>query len=160
VFVINRSFDIPVETMFKMWTDPKHFSQWLGPVGTRMEYIHDEIKAGKTTSYKMTYESGLAINGKMTYLKVEQPNYLEYTQIFCDEHGKPCKHPNVPVWPDVMLTRVLLSEEGENQTRVTVTWEPHGNVSQAELKAFTDMKSGMSQGWSEAFDKLESYTQR
>src|SRR5271168_2201460 len=28
-FVINRSFDAPIDLMFNMWTDPKHFSQWL-----------------------------------------------------------------------------------------------------------------------------------
>ena len=32
-FVINRTFDAPLETMFEMWTNPKHFSQWLPPTG-------------------------------------------------------------------------------------------------------------------------------
>ena len=37
-FVINRSFDAPLETMFEMWTRPEHFSQWLPPTGFEMEF--------------------------------------------------------------------------------------------------------------------------
>src|SRR5581483_6538599 len=28
-FVINRSFDAPLEAMYAMWTDPKHLAQWM-----------------------------------------------------------------------------------------------------------------------------------
>ena len=46
VFVINRSFDVPMEQMFEMWTNPHHFSQWLPPEGVQMEFIRGEIKPG------------------------------------------------------------------------------------------------------------------
>src|SRR6185437_2010325 len=32
-FVINRTFDAPLQLMFEVWTDPKHFVQWLPPTG-------------------------------------------------------------------------------------------------------------------------------
>jgi uncharacterized protein YndB with AHSA1/START domain len=155
VFVINRSFEASPEKVFAMWTDPQLFAQWLGPVGTRMEYLNAEIAEGKTAFFKMSYDSGLAMFGKMSYRKIRGPRTLEYTQIFCDEKGQPAKHPHVPVWPAVMLTRVLFTKEDEDQTRVTLNWEPFGDVTQDERKAFIGMKSGMSQGWSEAFDKLD-----
>ena len=157
VFVINRSFDAPIEMLFEMCVNPKHFAQWLGPEGTAMEYLQAEIAEGKTTFFKMTYDSGLAMYGKMTYLKIERPTRLEYTQIFCDEKGNLSKHPNVPIWPDQLRTRFFLAQEGENQTRLTIIWEPTGNYSAEELKAFVDMKSGMTQGWNQSFDKLEAY---
>lgn len=157
VFVINRSLEAPIETVFEMWTDPKHFSQWLGPADTKMEFIDKEIAVGKTSFYKMTYGAGLAMYGKMTYLKIEQPHCIEYTQIFCDKEGRLSKHPNVPTWPDTMLTKIVFSKEGENQTRVTVIWQPYGKVSAAELRAFAEMKAGMTQGWTQSFDKLENY---
>ena len=162
IFVISRSFPAPIETLFDMWVDPRHFSQWLGPVDTRMEFIQQEIAEGKTTFFKMTYGSGLAMYGKMHYLKIERPELLEYTQVFCDEEGNLSRHPNVPVWPEQMHTRVLLAPEapgpaGEPWTRVTVTWQPSGNVSVAERQAFVDMRAGMTQGWTQSFDKLEAY---
>ena len=48
-FVINRSFDAPLNMMFEMWTDPKHFSQWLPPTGFTMQYLKSDIKAGGNT---------------------------------------------------------------------------------------------------------------
>lgn len=112
IFVINRSFDAPIETLYDAWTQPKHFSQWLGPNDTQMEYLDGNIQIGKTTFYKMSYSSGLTMYGKMTYIKMEKPNYLEYTQIFCNEQGQLSKHPLVPVWPDTMFAKVFLQKRG------------------------------------------------
>ncbi|MBX3020659.1 MAG: SRPBCC domain-containing protein [Bdellovibrionales bacterium] len=161
VFVINRSFEAPIETLFEMWTNPEHFSRWLGPDDSEMEYIKADIAEGKSTFYKMSYgSSGVVMYGQMNYRRIERPNYLEYTQIFCDEKGNLSKHPNVPVWPDTMLTKVVFTKEGEDQTRVMVTWQPLGQVPLEELKAFVEMKAGMTQGWTQSFDKLEGYLTR
>ena len=107
LFVITRSFDVSIERLFDMWRDPRHFSQWLGPVGVRMDFIEDDIVEGKTSFYKMTYDTGLVMYGKMHYLKIEVPKYLEYTQVFCDEAGALSRHPHVPVWPACIRTRVF-----------------------------------------------------
>ncbi len=80
---------------------------------------------------------------------------MEYVQWFCDEQGNPDKHPNVPVWPEKILTRVRFASEEEG-SRATLTWAPHGEASPEEIQAFVDMRAGMHQGWTEAFDKLES----
>ncbi len=56
-----------------------------------------------------------------------------------------------------MLTTVMLTEEGAERTRVTVTWEPHGKVTREELETFIKARAGMTQGWTGSFDKLEDY---
>lgn len=56
-----------------------------------------------------------------------------------------------------MLTTVLLTEEGEAQTRVTVRWEVYGNATTAEVAAFVAEKGGMTKGWTGSFNKLEDY---
>jgi uncharacterized protein YndB with AHSA1/START domain len=33
VFVINRSFETDIATMFDLWTKPEHFAKWLPPAG-------------------------------------------------------------------------------------------------------------------------------
>jgi uncharacterized protein YndB with AHSA1/START domain len=63
VFVINRSFDTPIETMYKMWTDPKHFSRWLPPTGFTMEFIRADIRPGGSSFYSMSNAAGSKING-------------------------------------------------------------------------------------------------
>jgi hypothetical protein len=38
---------------------------------------------------------------------------------------------------------------------VTVTWEPYGATPPEEVAAFVKERSGMTQGWTGSFDKLE-----
>jgi uncharacterized protein YndB with AHSA1/START domain len=83
------------------------------------------------------------------------PNRIVYTQQFCDEKGKMSRHPLAPTWPAMMLTVVSLESEGPKKTRVTITWEVHGEATQAERDTFHQSKAGMTGGWTGSFDKLE-----
>lgn len=155
-FVINRTFDVPQETMFAMWTDPKHFAQWLPPTGFKMEFIHCDIKPGGSGFYRMT-NGQVEMYGKVNYLKIEKPDTLIYTQQFSDKDGGISRHPMAPTWPETMLTTVKLTAEGPEATRVTVTWEPYGAATAEEIATFIKARGGMTQGWTGSFDKLEDY---
>lgn len=155
-FVINRTFDAPLDLMFQMWTDPKHFSQWLAPTGMTMQFIRSDIRTGGNTLYYMT-GNNLKMYGRAHYLEIRKPDLLVYTQQFCDENENISRHPLAPTWPETMLTTVNLTAEGSNQTRVTVTWEPHGATTPQELETFIRAKGGMTQGWTGSFDKLDEY---
>jgi uncharacterized protein YndB with AHSA1/START domain len=154
-FVINRTFDAPLDLMFEMWTKPEHFSQWLPPTGFQMKFIRPDIRAGGSTFYFMTNGEGVKFYGRTEYLKIEKPGCIVYTQQFCDENEKVARHPLAPTWPETMLTTVKLTAEGPEQTRVTVTWEPCGAITPEELAAFIQEKAGMTEGWTGSFDKLE-----
>lgn len=156
-FVINRSFDAPIELMFEVWTNPKHFEQWLPPAGFKMNFLKSDIRPGGSTFYVMTDGGNTKMYGRTKYLEIEHPNRLVYTQQFCDENEKISRHPMAPTWPETMLTTVTLTEEGSDRTRVTITWETHGAVTHEELKAFIKERGGMTQGWTGSFDKLEAY---
>lgn len=156
-FVINRTFDAPIALMFEMWTDPKHFSQWLAPTGFTMEFIKADIKASGSSFYLMTNGAEIKMYGKAEYLKIEKPETIIYTQQFCDEKGNLSRHPMSPKWPATMLTTVKLTEEGPERTRVTITWEPNGAITREELETFIKGRGGMTQGWTGSFDKLEGY---
>jgi uncharacterized protein YndB with AHSA1/START domain len=156
-FVINRTFDAPLETMFEMWTDPKHFSQWLPPTGFEMQFIRCDIKPGGSSFYVMTGSGGMKMYGRAEYLEIERPDRIVYTQQFCDENEKLARHPMSPTWPATMLTTIQLSEEAPDRTRVTVTWECYGDVTPEELETFIKGKGGMTQGWTGSFDKLDEH---
>lgn len=157
LFIINRTFDAPIEVMFDMWTDPKHFAQWMGPTGSTMEFLRADIKAGGGSFYRMTGLGGAAMYGKASYKEVTKPHRIVYTQSFCDEQEKIIRHPMSPTWPEVMLTTVTLAEEGADRTRVTIRWEVFGGATAAERETFNKAKAGMSQGWGGSLDKLEEY---
>jgi uncharacterized protein YndB with AHSA1/START domain len=156
-FVINRSFEAPLEVMFEMWSNPKHFSKWLAPTGFNMTFIKSDIKPGGTTFYYMNNDSGMKMYGRAQYTEVHKPDRLVYTQQFCDENENLSRHPMAPTWPATMLTTVTLNAEGPTTTRVTVTWEPHGATTTEELETFIIAKGGMTQGWTGSFDKLDEY---
>lgn len=155
-FVINRSFDAPIDTVFQMWIDPQHFAKWLGPAGCQMEFIRADIRPDGSSFWKMIEGNEVKMFGSCEYLKIERPNCLVYVQQFTDSKGGLARHPFSPSWPERMLTSVEFSSEGSDTTRVTVTWEPYGKASEAEIGTFVAERSGMTKGWGESFDKLET----
>lgn len=159
IFVINRTFDASLKTMFEMWTDPKHFAQWLPPTGFEMKFLESDIRPGGKTKYAMS-GNGITMYGRAEYLKIENPNLIVYTQQFCDEKGNISRHPFAPLWPETMLTTVRLTEESPDETLVTVVWETYGNCTPAELAEFVKEKRGMTMGWTGSFDKLEAYLEK
>ncbi len=156
IFVINRSFNAPIETMFDLWTKPEHFAKWLAPTGFTMEFRRADIRAGGESFYSMT-NGAFTMYGRINYLDIRRPDRIVYTQSFADAQENVSRHPGAPTWPEVMLTTVLLAEEGPGETRVTVRWEAYGNTTPAEVDAFVAEKAGMTKGWTGSFDKLEEY---
>lgn len=156
-FIINRSFDAPINVMYEMWTNPEHFAKWLPPTGATMELIKADVHPGGHIFYCMLAGPTLKMYGRVDYLEFAKPNHIKYTQQFTDEKGNLSRHPMAPTWPESMLTIVTLTEEGPDQTRVTVTWEPAGKVTKEELETFLKERGGMTEGWTGSFDKLEAY---
>ena len=160
IFTINRSFDISIEKMFEVWTSADHISKWLPPAGFTMQFIKADIKVGGETFYVMTNGKDTTMYGQAKYLEIKKPNLIIYTQQFCDKDQNVTRHPMAPTWPETMLTTVTLYSEGSEQTRVTITWEAFGPVTDAELQTFISARAGMTQGWTGSLDKLEDYTEK
>lgn len=156
-FVINRTFDAPLDLMFELWTKPEHISKWLPPTGFQMEFIRADIKPGGGSLYFMSNGADVKMYGRAKYLDIHKPDTIIYTQEFCDEHERLARHPLAPTWPATMLTTVNLRAESPTQTLVTVTWEVTGAVTKEELETFINGRAGMTQGWGGSFDKLEEY---
>ncbi len=154
-FFITRSFQAPIDVLFAMWTEPAHFSQWLAPAGFTMEFLDADIRPGGSAFYSMT-NGEITMYGRADYQQIEKPGRIVYTQQFCDEQGNVSRHPFAPAWPATMRTEVLFTSEGPNETRVTVRWEPSGEVKPEEIEVFKQARGGMTQGWTGSFDKLEA----
>lgn len=153
-FYINRSFDVPIARMYDCWTRPELLALWLPPTGSTMEFIHADIRPGGSSAYVMS-NPNFTMRGRASYLELDPPHRLVYTQEFCDEEGNLSRHPFAPTWPATMRTTVTFSEEGPSRTRVTVQWEPWNEPSAEEIATFVGGRAGMTQGWTGSFDKLE-----
>lgn len=157
IFVINRSFAAPLALMFEVWTKPKHLVSWLAPTGFQMEFLKADIRPQGRTFYSMSGAAGPKMFGRAEYEKIEPPHRISYSQQFCDENEKVARHPMSPHWPETMHTIVEFTAESSDQTRVTVTWEPHQKATRDEIETFESARGGMTQGWTGSFDKLDSY---
>jgi uncharacterized protein YndB with AHSA1/START domain len=155
VFVINRSFETDIATMFDLWTTPEHVASWLPPAGMTMHFHRVEIRTGGEGFYSMG-NGELTMHGRIAYTRIERPHLLQYTQCFTDAQEKLSRHPMAPLWPAYMHTTVLLTEEGPSRTRVTVRWQPDPSATPEEIAAFADARSGMTVGWTGSLDKLEA----
>lgn len=155
IFIINRSFEADIQTVFEMWVNPKHFAQWMGPTGSSMVLLQSDVKEGGKLHYEMTMGESAPMYGMVNYQKISPYQLLIYTQNFCDKEGMLTKPPFAPTWPDRMLSTITFAEEGPHETRVTVKWEVYGDATEIERQTFHKEKSGMTQGWAGSFDKLE-----
>lgn len=153
-FVINRTFPAPVARVFEMWTRAEHLEQWLAPVGSELRFLRSEIAPGKSTLFAITGAHG-TMHVRAEYLALEAPRRLVYTQQFVDAREQPAAAPGAETWPALLSTTVLLAEESPEHTRVTVTCEPLGAPSTAEVEAFLRERPGMTLGWTGSFDTLE-----
>lgn len=156
VFVVNRTFDAPRATLFALWTQPEHLVRWLPPTGFRMEYRRADIRTGGASFFRMWSEAGIELFAAVEYERVDAPESLVYVQQFRDRDERVARHPMAPTFPSTMRTTVRFVGEGLSLTRVTLTWEPAGDVNADERAVFVGMRASMATGWTGSFDKLEA----
>jgi uncharacterized protein YndB with AHSA1/START domain len=158
-FILNRSFEANIETLYAMWTEKEHLTKWVPPAGFTIEYLRADLQAGGQAFYRMSGPEGATMYGTVYYLEFTKPKRVVYTQQFATETGALARHPMASTWPESVHTVVELTEEGENETRVTLTWEPAQGTPREGVDTFCAARAGMTQGWTGSLDALETYLQ-
>lgn len=155
IFVIQRSFETDIKTLFSMWVNPDHMAKWMGPTGSEMKFLRTNVKEGGESFYSMTMPDRSVVYGMVNYKQIAPHTLLVYTQNFADKEGQLCKPHFIANYPDRILTTITFAEEDVNQTRLTLKWEIAGNATELERQMFHGMKAGMTGGWTGSFDKLD-----
>lgn len=148
--VIERSFDAPVEVIWRMWTDPEHFKAWYGPEGADIPVATMNVHVGGTRLVCMEMQRP---DGTMQmwfageYREVVENRLLVYTEFLSDENGNRSA-PSSTGMPDGHPTttevRVELDFVGGRTTMVMT----HVGVPE---------NSPGAAGWTMALDKLVAY---
>jgi len=145
--VIDRTFDAPVETIWRMWTVPEHFRSWFGPTGATIPVAKMDVRVGGARVHCMEMQTP---DGPMQmwfageFLEVVENGRLVYTEaVVADEHGAPIPDGDAHGANVVTEVRVELTAV-EDGTRVLMTHLgiPSGSPGEA--------------GWNMAFDKLDA----
>ena len=145
--VIERDFDAPVELVWEMWTDPKHFKAWYGPVGASIPVAQLDMWVGGIRRISMEVHTP---NGPVRmwftgeHRDIVEPVRLVYTESVCDEHG------NV-----LAPTDVGMPEGHPVTTEVRVELEDLGGRTKMRMRHVgIPADSPGATGWAMAIDKL------
>ena len=137
---ITREFDAPRELVFKAFIDPKLYVQWLGPRRLKMKLERFEPKSGGAWRYVHVDEGGNQYGFHGVNHEVLYPERLIDTFEF---EGLPEKG-------HVSLETARFEELPGERTRLTI---------QAVFQSVADrdgaVQSGMEQGISESFERLD-----
>jgi len=154
-FVISRTFDVPRELMFRVWTDPEHMQRWWGPKGFKVFHSKMDLRPGGSYHYGMRSPDGQDMWGKFVYREIVKPERLVFVDSFSDEKGNVTRHPMRLAWPLEMLSTISFTVE-RGRTTVTVRWLPL-NATAEEINTFEEGFISMQQGWGGTLEQLAEY---
>lgn len=154
-FVISRTFDVPRDFMFKVWTDPAHMQRWWGPKGVKVTHSKMELHPGGVYHYCMRTPDGQDMWGIFVYREIVKPERIVFVNSFSNEQGGLTHHPMMRTWPLEMLSTITFTEQG-GKTTVTVRWSPL-NATNEERKTFENGFESMKKGWGGTFEQLGDY---
>lgn len=133
---ITRSFDAPIDVVWRFWLDPLLLSQWFGPEGVTapLEKIVVEPREGGTWNIVMADENGeYPITATIT--KLIEHEYLEIHMRSDTSAG----------FLDNEILRIQFHDHGE-KTRITLHQGPF-------TPEFRDLTR---EGWDSQFGKLDA----
>lgn len=113
---IERTFDAPRDLVWKMWTDPQHFSYWWGgtAVDVPLESITFDVRPGGVWKAQMVGE-GWSIDWVGEFWEVDEPEKLVIA--FTDDASNPARDTfTVVLTEHGDGTHMLLQQRGGNLT--------------------------------------------
>src|SRR5579862_6494029 len=155
-FVIVREFDAPRELLWKCFTESERMKEWFGPKGSTVVSSNMDLRVGGAYHGAMRDGSGRVMWAKFVYREVAAPERLIWVHSFSDEAGGVARHPLNTTWPLQLLTTVTFEARPGNKTKVTLRWSPI-NATAEEQSTFDAAQSGMTQGWTGSFERLDAY---
>jgi uncharacterized protein YndB with AHSA1/START domain len=133
---ITRSFDAPVDVVWKFWTQPTLLTQWFGPHGISVPADSVEVEAREGGSWNLTMKDDAgAYPIRATITKLVPNEYLEMVMQSDTREGV----------LDNEVLRIQFHDHGD-KTRMTLHQGPFS-------PEFRDMTRD---GWNESFVKLDA----
>ena len=149
--IIERTFNLPVNLVWKAWTDAESLKKWWGPKGYTCTYSAIDLKPGGKYLHCMKSSLGEKFWSTGYYDEIKPYRSLAFTDSFSDNQGHmiPAADLNLPgKWP-MMLSISLAFDEAGPVTHMVLR---HEGIP-------PEMYDVCIKGWNESFDKLEASLQ-
>lgn len=155
-FVLSRTFDAPLELVWKAHTEVEHLKQWWGPQGFTMLSCTLDLRPGGRFHYGMQSPDGQhEMWGKFEFREIVPMEKLSYTVSFSDKDGNTTRAPFSENWPLEVLNTLTLTEL-DGKTVLTLRGAPV-NATEEEYKQFVDFHDSMRQGYGGTLDQLAQH---
>ncbi len=87
VLTITRTFDAPVNLVWKTWTEAELLDQWWAPKPWSSQTTSMEFKEGGHRIYAMVSPEGEKHWSKTSYLRIVSQIFFSGEDAFCDHEG-------------------------------------------------------------------------
>jgi uncharacterized protein YndB with AHSA1/START domain len=147
IISIHRKFDLPVDTVWKAWSEPASCKKWWGPKDFTCPHCSIDFKVGGKYLSCMQAPDGKQFWSTGVYKEIIPQRKIVFTDNFADSKGniKSASDLNMPGdWPQELSITVTL-EEVAGKTDLSLQ---HVGIPE-------EMYDECIQGWQESFDKLE-----
>jgi len=144
---VIRTFDAPVDLVWRAWTEAELLDQWWAPKPWVSKTKSMDFKEGGKRLYVMVGPGGEEHWGVTTYESIKRPVSLSGGDAFSDSEGN--VNPDFPV-----ATYQNQFVDKTDHTVVTIVTE---YATEEQLKQIVEM--GMKEGLSMAFDNLDGVLQ-
>ncbi|MES2559457.1 MAG: SRPBCC domain-containing protein [Bacteroidota bacterium] len=144
---ITRIFDLPLDTVWKAWTEPESFKKWWGPTDFSCTSCTIDFRVGGKNLANMRGPDGKEIWGTGTYKEIKPRQKIVYDDNFSDEKGNtvPPSYYDMPgEWPGSVVTVTFEEVNGETKMRLE-----HEGIPE-------EMYNDCIAGWQESLDKLQN----
>ena len=142
---IERTFDAPVELLWKAWSDPEMLRRWWGPKDYSCPAAKIDFRVGGKILAAMRGPDGKDIWSGGIYTEIVPLKRIVSTDFFADEHGNvvPATHYGFPTDFPAMVVTVTFEAQGK-KTKMTLHHSGHPK----EIAKLAEM------GWNQQLDKL------
>lgn len=146
--ILDRTIDVPVELVWKAWTEPEHLMPWFCPVPWKTIECEIDLRPGGRFMTVMQSPEGERFPSTGCYLEVVKHEKLVWTGSLGEDFRPNPVEQNVPVF-----TAILRFERKGNGTRYYV----HAMHATPEGRDAHE-KMGFTEGWGIALDQLVAYS--
>ena len=141
---VSRTFEAPLDLLWKAWTEPVHFMKWYGPKEFTAPTCEIDLRVGGRHLWSMLSPDGNQMYFTGSYKEVQPMERLVYTDSMSDAEGNvmSAEMMGMPEGMPVTMDVTVIFEHTDGKTTVTVSHIGHGDSDRAGM------------GWEQAFDKL------
>lgn len=122
--VITRTFDAPIEQVWKAWSEPEYVMQWWGPEGFTSPLARMDFRKGGTSLVCMSAPDFGEHYSTWHYQEIVPMQRIDYIHNLSDKEGNtvdPVEMGMPPDFPQDQRHVVTFKALDNNRTEVTVT---------------------------------------